>query len=306
MFKLIFAGTGGAFAPLRPATKAVLAAREFIEKCNKLEAIPILKNLDADLDPYGKGHSNMLIEKDGEYLLIDAGGDARHTLSQLGIPLSKITAAYCSHTHGDHAYGFEWYMLLKYFLEINQGKARPLLFGASDVIDRLWEQALSASLETIENTREATLTSFVEVRAFDPKNPQPFIWKDIEFQPIQTVHVMSGRKLQPSWGLLIQERVDLLPLGTPPRKKIFITTDTQFAPYQLKRFYDEADVIFHDCETLPFKSGVHAHFEDLKASLNKATKNKMWLYHNQPNPPHEEAKAAGFQGFVAAGQVFEF
>lgn len=262
----------------------------------------------------------MLIEKDGRYLAIDMGGDARHTISQLGIPLAKIDAVYCSHTHGDHAYGFEWYMLLKYFLEIRNGKDRPLLFGASNVIDRLWEQALSASLETIENTREATLTTFVEVKAFDPEDPEPFMWRGIEFQPIQTVHVMSGRKLQPSWGLLIQDqfksetpdpsdvevlnaRYDIRISGS---KKVYITTDTQFAPYQLKRFYDEADVIFHDCETLPFKSGVHAHFLDLKTGLDEKTRPKTWFYHNAPNPPHEEAKAAGFKGFVAAGQVFEF
>ena len=43
-----------------------------------------------------------------------------------------------------------------------------------------------------------------------------------------------------------------------------------------------ADIIFHDCETLPFKSGVHAHYEDLK-TLDDKTRKKMWLYHYQDN-----------------------
>ncbi len=45
---------------------------------------------------------------------------------------------------------------------------------------------------------------------------------------------------------------------------VFHTTDTQFAPEQIKEFYKRADVIFHDCETTPFESGVHANYQKLK------------------------------------------
>ncbi len=69
------------------------------------------------------------------------------------------------------------------------------------------------------------------------------------------------------------------------------------------KFYEQADVIFHDCETAPYKSGVHAHYSDLK-NLEQKHYNKMWLYHYQSNPsqtPEED----GFLGFAKKGQVFE-
>jgi hypothetical protein len=43
-----------------------------------------------------------------------------------------------------------------------------------------------------------------------------------------------------------------------------------------------ADVIIQDCETSPFKSGVHAHYEDLK-TLPENVKQKMILVHYQDN-----------------------
>jgi len=106
---------------------------------------------------------------------------------------------------------------------------------------------------------------------------------------------MSGYKICHSYGLLIKEQNG---------EVIFFTADTQFAPNQVKDFYKVADVIFHDCETSPFKSGVHAHYEELKG-LEAGTKAKMWLYHYQPNPA-QDAVADGFKGFVQKAQEFEF
>lgn len=337
MFKMIFAGTGGAFAPMSNASAPVLEALEILRNskeilsCNDIDTV--IAKLDQACDPYGRWHSNVLIEKGGKYLVIDLGGDARHSIGQLGIKLADIVATYISHTHGDHVYGAEWFGLMKYFMEIRQGKDRPILFGASNVIKRSWENALSCSLETIENNREANLTTFFDVRTFDPLDPKPFIWESIAFRPFQTVHVMSGTKIQPSWGLIIQEVADKRPTDDIMQgyygyedgdgnikcwgvgERIFLTTDTQFAPTQLNMWYRWATLIMNDCETLgthlpindpvrkKFRSGVHAHFDDLKG-LEAEIKKKMWLYHYQPNPPIEEAKDAGFAGFVKTKQEF--
>lgn len=65
-----------------------------------------------------------------------------------------------------------------------------------------------------------------------------------------------------------------------------------------------ADVIYHDCETSPFKSGVHAHYNDLK-TLPSATKAKMWLYHYQPGEK-PDALADGFLGYATKGQSYDF
>jgi len=103
---------------------------------------------------------------------------------------------------------------------------------------------------------------------------------------------MNGYTIVPSYGLIWKGN----------KKKVFLTTDTQFCPNQIQTFYDSVDVIFHDCETTPFKSGVHAHFKDLK-TLDEETKSKMWLTHYSDGDK-PDAEKAGFAGYVEKGQVF--
>ena len=69
-------------------------------------------------------------------------------------------------------------------------------------------------------------------------------------------------------------------------------------------FYRVADVVYQDCETSPFKSGVHAHYEDLK-TLPGDIKSKMHLCHCNPDPTQDPV-ADGFAGFIKKGQVFEY
>jgi hypothetical protein len=77
----------------------------------------------------------------------------------------------------------------------------------------------------------------------------------------------------------------------------------------MKAFYGEANHIFQDCETAPFKSGVHANYVDLK-TLSPEIKAKMWLYHFQDNVIEDyetwnaKAIADGFRGFMKTGAVF--
>lgn len=85
---------------------------------------------------------------------------------------------------------------------------------------------------------------------------------------------------------------------------VFFTSDTLFAPHQLVKFYSMSDVILHDCEVAKFKSGVHAHYEDLK-HLEDAIKKKMWLYHYQPGDK-VDCTADGFQGWLKKKQEIYF
>ena len=93
-------------------------------------------------------------------------------------------------------------------------------------------------------------------------------------------------------------------------ERVYLTTDTQYSPEAAMRaFYLEAKHIFQDCETTPFKSGVHANYEDLKM-LPPELKAKMWLYHYQDNVIldydtwNTKAITDGFRGFVKTGAVF--
>jgi ribonuclease BN (tRNA processing enzyme) len=94
------------------------------------------------------------------------------------------------------------------------------------------------------------------------------------------------------------------------KRKIYITTDVQFAPEtSMKAYYREADVIIHDCETL-YKSGVHAHYDDLR-TLAPEIKAKMMLLHYQDNVlddwdnwQHRALNEDGFRGFVKPGIIY--
>ena len=235
----------------------------------------------------------LIISESGRKLLIDCGSHAQFALNELGINNAnvgqEIDGVYISHLHADHVGSMEWLALVTYF---NPACKRPKLYAVQSVMGDLWNRSLRGGLETLEG-KIANLTDFFDCRPV--RINSSFSWENIRFTPFQTVHVVSGMMIQHSYGLLIQEE------GSDHR--VLFTTDTQFAPYQMRKLYDQADLIFHDCETAPFKSGVHAHYDDL-SGLPAEIKGKMWLYHYQPNPP-QNPKKDGFLGFVKKAQVTE-
>jgi hypothetical protein len=63
--------------------------------------------------------------------------------------------------------------------------------------------------------------------------------------------------------------------------------------------FEEADIIFHDCETA-FATGVHAHYSELKR-LRAEVRGKTWLYHYNDGV-RADAVADGFRGWVKQGE----
>jgi ribonuclease BN (tRNA processing enzyme) len=259
--------------------------------------------------------SNMLLTSDdNKHMLVDCGSDIRFALAQNGIMpkdyCSFIDAVYLSHCHADHVGGMEAIAFCTYF----SPKKKPIkLFCNERLMHEAWEHSMQGGLASIQG-KVVTLTEYFDCHII-PDN-KFFAWENYQFTPIQTVHVMAGYIIKHSYGLIIHG--PFAPNRTGPLKRIFITTDTQFCPSQINDFYNSSDLIFQDCETSPFKSGVHAHYDDLK-TLPANVKKKMWLYHYQPNPkqmqdPSTEPGVKGippwiaddFAGFVQKGQTFEF
>jgi len=237
---------------------------------------------------YSKFHSNMLVETDsGKRILIDCGGDVRHAMFELGYTAKQIDAVFISHLHADHVGGLEWLGFSKFFME----NMRIPLYIAPELKERLCKNVLSGGMSTLEYT-QATLETF-----FNPvkiENELSFKLDDHLFQLIKVPHSYSNNNLLPSYGLLIH--------GT--RQKIFITTDTRFAPDLFNKVYHESDIIFHDCETSEYFSNQHSHYNQL-VTLSPEIKQKIWLYdYNDCKLP--DAEADGFLGFVTRGQQFEF
>lgn len=243
--------------------------------------------------------TNMLIEFGDSYrLLIDCGGDIRFALAEYGLTYLDIDGVYISHLHADHIGGLEWLAFTTYFDPRYQG--RPDLFISEFLVDDLWTRSLSGGLASLQGKRN-TIDRFFDVRAVEKNGAFRVDHPDSpEFQLVQTVHFVNGFTFELSFGLIFEAGGEV----------IFITTDTQFAPHQIKDFYDKATLIFHDAECSPFQSGVHAHFDEL-VDLDPATKAKMRLSHYQDvviddwQQWEDKAQAAGFQGFVPKGHIVE-
>lgn len=237
----------------------------------------------------GNWQSNILIEENGKRLLLDCGGDIRWSLHEQNLNFLNIDAVYVSHLHGDHVGGLEGLAFSTYFCPM---KKRPRLIASEDVANDLWDKSLRGGLESLE-CQTATLDTFFDVEKV-PDNGH-FFFEGICFDLIQVVHILNNHVIVPSFGLAWEAN----------DKKIFFTSDTQFCPNQIHKIYEWADIIYHDCETMPCRSGVHSHYLDLR-TLSEDIKKKMYLYHwngFEENLP--DCKADGFAGFVKKGNSWD-
>jgi hypothetical protein len=161
----------------------------------------------------------------------------------------------------------------------------PTLFCERGWVKDLWDKSLRGGMEGLEGI-DCTLETFFNVVPIG-KNSF-FTWEDLNFDIIQSLHISAKYAIVDSFGLMFTDENG---------KRIYITTDVQFAPETaMKAYYNEAGIIIHDCETMylpngsALKSGVHAHYEDLK-TLPSKIKSKMYLCHyndNVADPPSPE------------------
>ncbi|NET31677.1 MAG: ribonuclease Z [Cyanothece sp. SIO1E1] len=230
----------------------------------------------------------LLISPQGRSLLIDCGSDLRFSLRAAGFTPSDITDVYISHLHSDHVGGLEY---LGFSTLFNANCPRPHLFLSQDLVNDLWERTLCGGMGAIEG-QQTQLDIFFQVCPIALNDA--FHWQDISFQLVKVPHVHNGQSWIPSYGLFFEIA------GT----RIFFTTDTQFSPQILTPYYEQADLILHDCETSAWPTPVHAGYQQLK-QLPLATRQKMWLHGYQPGPK-PNAQLDGFQGFIQRGQAFEF
>lgn len=249
-------------------------------------------------------------------LVIDCGGDIRHSLRAAGLSMTDIDAWYISHPHNDHIGGVEGIALSTLF---NPGytpekrrvlgdtpvanyicehgvlppELKPDLLAHSSVLEETWEAA-NPGLRTIQGVEQVTLETYFNPVAL--KSNKNYTLRDGEgawtYYTIVTTHVVAGRDLMPSYGLMFES----------DQNRIYFPTDTQlFMPPQIKQFYDGSTVVYMDCET-GFASGVHPHISELR-ELPADMKRKMWLYHYDEEPEYDEGE---FGGTLKSGMTHVF
>ncbi len=246
--------------------------------------------------------TSFLIETKEKKLLFDCGGDVRFALRDIGLTYKDITDVYISHLHGDHVGGLEWLGFTKYF---DPSQTRPKLYLSEVLLEDLWNKVLSGGMGSLQG-KVAKLEDYFDVRPISLNGGFVVDTNKVDgtrFDLVQTVHIMNGYYIVPSFGLI---------MTGPGKWRTFITGDTQFAPEQINSFYTMSDMIIHDTEYLylpngnPIFSTVHAHYEKLK-ELDASIKAKMWLCHYQDAVLEKDVMAEndGFRGFLKKGQVLE-
>lgn len=232
--------------------------------------------------------SNILLTSQaGKRLLIDCGTDIRFSLAAMDMGYRDVDDIYISHLHADHVGGLEY---IGFSTMFDKSCERPGLYISESIEDKLWSNCLSGGMSTIDEKR-CTLSDYFSVHAISGQGK--FTWEGVEFNLVANDHVLGKEKTMLSYGLFF----------TVGNSSIYLTTDTRFIPESKNRYLQDADLILHDCETLPEATGVHAHYNEL-LGLPEAIRKKMWLYHYNDGPLPDPV-VDGFCGFVRCGQVFE-
>jgi ribonuclease BN (tRNA processing enzyme) len=256
---------------------------------------------------YEHGQNNVLLQIDEgtkpHKMLIDVGTQWHDMVYKVTGKkafeiLPEIDSIFITHIHADHVGGLEEIGFLSRFLPHIQPKK---LYAPAQVLKELWNSTLRGGMESLdygqlteeEENNPIGIKSYC-VPSYLADNDKIKIG-ETTIEPFDTVHVTNRMGKKDSCGLWIT---------TFSGKKIMFTSDTQFAPSQMKFRYEKADEIFHDCETAPFPSNVHSHYNDLK-TLPKEIKGKMWLMHYQDGDKPDCTKD-GFLGWVKQGDSFDF
>ena len=232
--------------------------------------------------------SNMLLCSDnGRRLLIDCGSDIRWSLARQGFSHRDVSDIYVSHLHADHIGGLEY---VGFKTKFDPACRRPRLYLEASLAAPLWDHSLRGGMGVITDG-ETRLEDFFEVIPLRARTS--FEWEGAQLEAVPMAHVVAPQTTMHSHGLLI--RAD--------GRRVLLTTDTRFDAEHLAPYYENADLIFQDCETSSYMTGIHAHYKELRG-LPAEVRAKMWLY-DYPPGPLPDAAADGFLGFVRLGQSFE-
>jgi len=286
--RITFLGSGSAFVPMSENYQSNILFEKTLVETTFSTPAPSTFETDGGIYPTGE-------ETKTYKLLMDAGTHIQESLLSQNIDAIDLDAIFISHLHGDHCHGLEYIGFKRYFIP-EFGTNKPKLLLNNEISKKLWDNVLKGTMGSINGSRTELDTYFNVVRI---KPRDGFQFANIEFSLIQVPHVIDDYEEVPAFGLKFKDD-DI---------KVFITGDTQFDFWRMIGQYEDADIIFHDCEMIEYPNSVHAQFTQLK-ELPEQYKQKMWLYHYMLygktfEELEKEVLDAGFAGLVKRGQVFD-
>ena len=180
-------------------------------------------------------------------------------MSSLAVDLNytKDIDALHIYLHSDHWSGwlaFSTYSALLARLYLHESLRSPL-----------WEHSLQGGMRSVFE-KSVSLDDYFLVTSLSTKDT--WHWQGLEIKLVFSYHVQDNGVECPCYGLMIQS----------PDTLVYFTADLRFCPEYCDPFYQQADLIFHDAETMAVKSGVHTHYSELK-TLPASYRKKMMLYH---------------------------
>jgi len=177
---------------------------------------------------------SILVEAGSDKYLIDLGRGVTIRLSQLGIPMRKITASFITHSHSDHLNGLADFWMTGWIGTGYGGRTTPMvLYGPQGT------EAMAKHLEMAfaENTRirhadEKEPLSGIEIDARDIADGFSYEHNGVKITAFDSHH---GDLIKPNFGYVIEY----------DGKKAVISGDTTYDE-KVARAGKDADLLLHE------------------------------------------------------------
>ena len=213
--KIIFLGTGGAFAT----------------------------------DDYNYNSNLLIYNNENDMLLYDAGFDIKNSLNSLNISVDNISNIFISHLHGDHAGGVE-YIGFKQMFDSNSIRKINLI-STKEILEKGWKQSWSGSMEDINIV--ATLETYFNTVYLDEN--EYFYFNSIKIELIKNTHVVTNKTKLPSYGIAFSSTKKIYISGDTSfeinKLKLFFDYDILFHECSFSKETSPVHTSFNDLKTLP-------------------------------------------------------
>ena len=249
------------------------------------------------------GHTNFLIVKGEDHLLVDFGTAGPERLrSVAGLDPNDIRIFLPTHAHADHIGGMEYLTVWNRYVRRNTDPANPRLkvVVTEEFARELWRMTLRGGLgfnETGMDGRDELFGTYYEV--IHPEalpDTERETWSvqvgSIRLELFRTRHVLGsaaddGMGFR-SHGLFIDDR-------------IFFSGDSAFDPELIGLYSNRAEFWIHDAGI--YTPPLHASLEELR-SLPEEIRRNMLLVHYPEGA--EEIPVPDFRGWVDFGLRYIF